>query len=1289
MSRLHFNLHNQVNNTTGASLIPPLDWTDAKKVAHNLAALHTTEFGPKLYKQKPTKRTGYGFRSRGKFGEFGYSMSVRETSVKRPTRPASARSAKTSTRKMKESIDILPLGMPSGMLIDKPSSPKANRRIYKSPSTAPTGQFSSKSLLPLLKSSDQFLNRPAVEQGQAQQSHDIKSPSKFLCNQCTHLIERDAQFWEKEWHKGGDFLLRFLEDHMEHYPNFIMTFLSRFKKQIRKALELDPMLLAVLASTEATKGLMNKVASEKPEVLIELAQKSPPNVIVQLFQANPKALNVYIEENPECLKEAEISPQAIAEAIIAMGPEDKQAVVEEAFKDDTEPRICKTDDISATFSAQPEKMAEVFVEHTDAIVSVLKDNTDLLLAILAGLKEKIAAVLSKDPEDLARFLKMLDPAALLEALRIMSEQNPDFLQPLFGKLPALKTYLQKNLPFLLQLIVETCQAKPSFVKTLFDGVQQLGPHSMGTKDKDLIQIFIDEHPELFVCEVCAKEPEASLEEENQPKGNRFASKSGGMHSMPTISAGGGNAGGVGDVGDGSGNFDFAKFLFDLLAKGKLELGMQNLLEALTNEPKKFNKILADALLNDPNRIMALLNEHPKLKTTILSSFAKKIVRRKPQEGKTSGGDGGGVTGDGARDSDDPFAGIEVLVIEAGEELGPEYEDDEESGRRKESVHATEVKKVNKPHPWEKFLAGKLKTKDSPMGLRALQAFVYKVYEQKTVADAIDVRQGNGIANTAEFVLDYLLMQYGQKKAVKAKLKVLIKSMKACSKDSPLIDVFNRLCGFRVEKPLDTSILSTILWGVQTLIKANGTAIRLDLNMLDNQERMAIKRASGIEINLASMNSEPATMILKKLCVTMDQDSSAIAEQIIKKEIVNYDEKQIISLVTFIEALTGCLLNQQSIEHDKFSLLFKKVDEDESGIVDYEEFTNLIKSTPALSHLSDYQVCSMYNSATEDCEMTEDIFIRLAQGEMKTLVGQDVLSNIDAISSEDAGYLAILSGHVKKMFDDFDPDKTGEIAIAKFPELMMEVQEGISTVEISRIIKLIDVDGSGSISFAEFLDWWRDYALNQKFTKFDSDGSGELNQEELQGLLQSLGIDASDDQMAHIISSIDLDNDSNVSFAELVQWFGVFDARKAFDQYDADNSGEIGSQELNALLIDLGWGGAVSPEILQQALEKLDSDGTGEISFEEFLPWWNATQKAKRKEKLGQHFNKTENHVSLRRQSDQMTLLSNNQAYLKMSGLRQNMLVEENDRVQAMIAKIAKDYKLDLKELSAEYCPEDD
>jgi hypothetical protein len=52
-----------------------------------------------------------------------------------------------------------------------------------------------------------------------------------------------------------------------------------------------------------------------------------------------------------------------------------------------------------------------------------------------------------------------------------------------------------------------------------------------------------------------------------------------------------------------------------------------------------------------------------------------------------------------------------------------------------------------------------------------------------------------------------------------------------------------------------------------------------------------------------------------------------------------------------------------------------------------------------------------------------------------------------------------------------------------------------------------------------------------------------------------------------------------------QWFSVFDAHGVFKKYAADNSGELGPNELSKVLEDLGL--HVGPSELLQAVQLLD------------------------------------------------------------------------------------------------------
>jgi hypothetical protein len=61
-------------------------------------------------------------------------------------------------------------------------------------------------------------------------------------------------------------------------------------------------------------------------------------------------------------------------------------------------------------------------------------------------------------------------------------------------------------------------------------------------------------------------------------------------------------------------------------------------------------------------------------------------------------------------------------------------------------------------------------------------------------------------------------------------------------------------------------------------------------------------------------------------------------------------------------------------------------------------------------------------------------------------------------------------------------------------------------------------------------------------------------------------------------------------------------RSDFDQFDTDNNGTIDKAEFASLLEFLGEG--FSKEQTQLAFQAIDSDGSGQIEFDEFRQWWS-------------------------------------------------------------------------------------
>ena len=65
---------------------------------------------------------------------------------------------------------------------------------------------------------------------------------------------------------------------------------------------------------------------------------------------------------------------------------------------------------------------------------------------------------------------------------------------------------------------------------------------------------------------------------------------------------------------------------------------------------------------------------------------------------------------------------------------------------------------------------------------------------------------------------------------------------------------------------------------------------------------------------------------------------------------------------------------------------------------------------------------------------------------------------------------------------------------------------------------------------------------------------------------------------------------------------------AFKNYDKENKGEIPSSMLGTVMKNLGHN--LKPDQLQEAIEAVDSDGSGWIDFDEFLQYEETVDIAK-------------------------------------------------------------------------------
>jgi calmodulin len=124
--------------------------------------------------------------------------------------------------------------------------------------------------------------------------------------------------------------------------------------------------------------------------------------------------------------------------------------------------------------------------------------------------------------------------------------------------------------------------------------------------------------------------------------------------------------------------------------------------------------------------------------------------------------------------------------------------------------------------------------------------------------------------------------------------------------------------------------------------------------------------------------------------------------------------------------------------------------------------------------------------------------------------------------------------------------------------------------------------------------------------FDKDGSGTITTAELGAMMKSMGRPMSKEELATSLAKFDKDKSGVLEYKEFVAMMGnpsEASIRKAFEAFDADKSGQISRQEVILIMQKIGMD--ASAEIADRMIRKADSDGSGQVSIEEFLKGMDA------------------------------------------------------------------------------------
>jgi len=138
--------------------------------------------------------------------------------------------------------------------------------------------------------------------------------------------------------------------------------------------------------------------------------------------------------------------------------------------------------------------------------------------------------------------------------------------------------------------------------------------------------------------------------------------------------------------------------------------------------------------------------------------------------------------------------------------------------------------------------------------------------------------------------------------------------------------------------------------------------------------------------------------------------------------------------------------------------------------------------------------------------------------------------------------------LREAFNLFDRDHDGCITAKEIRTVMRGLRLESTDQEITDMINNVDVDGSGTVDFTEFLAMMssstcrrvmdtqkktEEEELRQAFRVFDIDSNGFIDANELKITMFNLGENLSDKDLKHMLKLADKNKDGKIDYEEFI------------------------------------------------------------------------------------------------------------------------------------------------------------